>query len=91
MTLDEYILGYQKINKVVNKASDKLQKFERDSSGLVVEKVRLSEKYKKADLEFKVAFKNLQNYNVLTRKLSDEFRKVYGRYVSIMDIKVGGK
>lgn len=70
-----YILEYRKINEESNIASENLNKFPKNEMGLFSNETRASSDFQKADLEYKRAFKKLQDFNKSHKKLAKYYHK----------------
>ena len=70
-----YILEYKRIIKESNVAHDNLNKFPKNEIGLVSNEIRTSNEFQKVNLEFKRAFKKLQDFNKSHKDLSKYYHK----------------
>ena len=71
----DYILEYKRITEESNIAHDNLNKFPKTEMGLFSNETRASSDFQKANLEFKRAFKKLQDFNKSHKELAKYYHK----------------
>lgn len=71
----DYILKYKRINEESNIASDNLNKFPKTQLGLFSDETRASSDFQKVNLEYKRAFKKLQDFNKSHKELAKYYYK----------------